>query len=124
MNITLWIVAGLLALIFLATGTLKLTQPKAKLAASGQGWTEDFSNGAVKGIGTLEVLGALGLILPALLDTATILVPLAATGLVLLMTGAAITHARRGEYPNIAANVILAGLALFIAIARFGPQAF
>ena len=124
MNITLWIVAALLALAFLATGSMKLTQPKAKLAASGQGWAEDFPAPTIKAIGALEVLAALGLILPAVLNTATVLVPLAATGVVVLMIGAAITHARRREYPTIGANVVLAALALFVAVTRFGSSSF
>lgn len=124
MNITLWIVTALLALLFLAAGTMKIAQPKAKLAASGQGWAEDFSDGTVKGIGGLEVLAALGLVLPALLNIATVLIPLAATGLFLLMAGAAITHARRGEKTNVTVNAILGILAAGIAIARFGPYGF
>jgi uncharacterized membrane protein YphA (DoxX/SURF4 family) len=124
MNITLWIVTAVLALLFLAAGTMKIAQPKAKLAASGQGWAEDFSDGTVKGIGGLEVLAAVGLVLPALLNIATVLVPLAAAGLAVLMAGAAITHARRGEKPNVIVNVILGILAAGIAIARFGPYGF
>lgn len=124
MNITLWIVTAVLALLFLAAGTMKIAQPKAKLAASGQGWAEDFSDGTVKGIGGLEVLAALGLVLPALLNIATVLVPLAAAGLFVLMAGAAITHARRGEKPNVIINAILGILAAGIAIARFGPYGF
>ena len=124
MNITLWIVTAVLALLFLAAGTMKIAQPKAKLAASGQGWAEDFSDGTVKGIGGLEVLAALGLVLPALLNIATVLVPLAATGIFVLMAGAAITHARRGEKPNVIINAILGILAAGIAIARFGPYGF
>ena len=124
MNIALWVVAALLALVFLAAGAMKLTQTKAKLVKSGQRWADDFSDGAVKGIGALEVLGAAGLLLPALVDTATVLVPLAASGLVLLMIGAAVTHARRGEYPNIAVNAVLGGLALLIAIERFDAYSF
>ena len=124
MNITLWIVTALLSLLFLAAGSMKITQPKAKLAAAGQGWAEDFSDGTVKGIGGLEVLAALGLVLPALLNIATVLVPLAATGIFVLMAGAAITHARRGEKPNVIINAILGILAAGIAIARFGPYGF
>lgn len=55
--------------------------------ASGLGWAADFSPGTVKLIGQLEVLAAIGLIVPALLGVAPVLVPLAATGLVLLMVG-------------------------------------
>src|SRR6266508_7024139 len=50
--------AGLLAVAVLASGAMKLTWPKEKLAALGMGWVEDFSAGAVKAIGTLEVLAA------------------------------------------------------------------
>jgi uncharacterized membrane protein YphA (DoxX/SURF4 family) len=96
-NIVLWVVAGLLAVAFLASGAMKLAQPKEKLAAFGVGWVEDFGAGAVKAIGTLEVLAAVGLILPAALGIAPVLVPLAAVGLVVLMAGAIITYLRRHE---------------------------
>ena len=103
---------------------MKLTKPRPALADSGLAWVEDFSDDAVKGIGALEVLAALGLILPALLDIAPDLVPLAAAGVVLLMGGAAITHVRREEYPLVAVNVVVGGLALVIAVLRFGSQGF
>jgi DoxX-like family len=81
-------------------GVMKLTQLKEKLAACGMAWTEDFSPGAVKAIGSLEVLAAIGLILPAVLNIVPVMVPVAALGLILLMIGAAITHARRREPPG------------------------
>lgn len=124
MNITLWIIAGVLAAAFLAAGAMKLVQPKEKLAASGMGWTDDFGPVMVKTIGSLEVLAAIGLILPAVLGIVPALVPLAALGLVGLMAGAAITHARRKETPMMAINVVLLALALVVAWGRFGPYAF
>jgi uncharacterized membrane protein YphA (DoxX/SURF4 family) len=124
MNVVLWIVAGLLALTFLASGLMKLAQPKEKLAASGLAWTEDFSSGAVKGIGALEALAAIGLILPAALNIAPVLTPLAAAGLVVVMIGAAITHARRKEYQGIVINAVLLVLAAVVAWGRFGPYSF
>ncbi len=124
MNVALWIVAALLAIAFAAAGAMKTSQPKAKLKESGQGWVDDFSASMVKAIGALEVTAAVGLILPPLLGIAPWLAPLAATGLVLMMVGAAITHFRRGELPNIAVNVVLGALALFVAWGRFGPSAF
>jgi uncharacterized membrane protein YphA (DoxX/SURF4 family) len=123
-NVVLWIIAGLLAAAFAAAGLMKLTQPKEKLAASGMGWTDQFSPGAVKAIGALEVAAAIGLILPAVLDIVPILVPLAALGLVLMMIGAAITHARRKETPMIGVNVVLLVLAAVVVWGRFGPYAF
>jgi uncharacterized membrane protein YphA (DoxX/SURF4 family) len=123
MDVVLWIIAGLLALAFLGAGLTKLVQPKEKLAAT-MGWVDDFSPGTVKLIGALEVLAAIGLILPAALDVVPVLVPLAAVGLVALMLGAAVTHARRKETPMIAINVVLLVLAVVVAWGRFGPYAF
>lgn len=122
MTIALWVVAGLLAVTFLAAGLMKIAQPRPKLVAAGMGYAEDFSAGAMKGIGALEVLGAIGLILPAVLDTATILVPLAATGLFLVMVGAVVVHIRRTE--SFAAPLVLAVLALFVAVLRFSTYPF
>ncbi|MGI5271540.1 DoxX family protein [Nonomuraea sp. CA-218870] len=124
MDLALWIVAGLLAAVFGVAGLMKLTQRKETLAASGLAWTEDFSAATVKAIGGLEVLAAFGLILPATFGIAPVLVPLAAAGLVLVMIGAAVTHARRDEYPAIAVNAVLLLLAAFVAWGRFGPHAF
>ncbi|MBO0769879.1 MAG: DoxX family protein [Actinobacteria bacterium] len=124
MNIALWIIAGLLSVAFLASGVTKLTQSRQKLAASGQGWAEDFSAGTVKGIGVLEVLAAVGLTVPAALDVAPVLVPLAAVGLVLLMAGAFITHTRRHEAQGMVVSLALLALAAIIVWGRFGPQPF
>lgn len=124
MNVFLWIVSGVLAAAFGAAGVLKLSQPKEELAASGLGWTEDFSATAVRLIGASEALAAVGLILPAAVGTAQVLVPVAAVGLVLLMIGAAITHARREEPQMIAFNAVLLVLAAVIVWARFGPYSF
>jgi uncharacterized membrane protein YphA (DoxX/SURF4 family) len=124
MNITLWIIAGLLAAVFLASGAMKLAQPKEKLVASGMGALEDFSAGAVKAIGALEILAAVGLILPAALGIAPILVPLAAVGLVLLMVGAIIMQLRRHEAQAIMVNLVVIALAVLVAWGRFGPQSF
>ena len=124
MNIVLWIIAGLLAFAFLAAGAMKLLQPRAELAASGTGFAADFSNGAVKGIGALEVLAALGLILPAAFGVATVLTPLAAACLFVVMLGAVIVHLRRGESKAIGAPSVLGVLALLVAVLRFGPHRF
>jgi hypothetical protein len=125
MNTVVWIAQGLLAVAMLGAGAMKLTQSKQQLMASGQmDWTEDFPEPQIKGIGTLEVLAALGLILPALLDIAPALVGVAAVGVALLMLGAAATHIRRKEPQMVVVNLVIAAIALFIAIERFGPHAF
>lgn len=124
MNLALWIVATVLAASFAGSGLLKLFVPKDKLVKFGQGWAQDFSQNNIRLIGFIEVLGAAGLILPAVTHIAPILVPLAAIGLVLVMVGAAIVHARRHEAMNIAVNVVLLALAAFVAWGRFVPYPF
>jgi DoxX-like family len=69
------------------------------------------------------VLAAIGLILPGALKIVPVLVPLAATGLVLMMVGAAITHARRKEAQLIPINAVVLVLAVVVAWGRFGPYA-
>jgi uncharacterized membrane protein YphA (DoxX/SURF4 family) len=118
MNIALWIVQVITGLLFVMAGGTKVMQPKEKLATS-MGWVEDFSQTTVRVIGTLEILGGLGLIVPAATGILPWLTPLAATGLVLTMIGAALTHARRGEYPMIGVNLVLLALALFVAYGRW-----
>ena len=118
MGIALWVVQVLLALAFLGAGATKLSQPKEKLLKN-MAWVEDFSQRTVRLIGTLEVLGAIGIVLPALTGILPWLTPLAALGLVLLMIGAALTHLRRTEYGYIAMNVVLLVLAAFVVWGRF-----
>lgn len=124
MNIALWIVAGLMAATFLASGVQKMVQSRKKLIDGGYGWAEDLSDGSVRAIGLLEALGAIGLVLPALLDIAPVLVPVAATGLVLLMGGAIVTHLRRKEANTIAVPLTLLVLVAFVAVGRFGLEPF
>lgn len=120
MNTTLWVLQAILALAFMMAGGMKLLRSKEQLATS-MGWVEDFSPTAIRGIGMLEMLGALGLVLPGLTGILPILTPVAAVGLVALMIGAAITHARRGgEGTMIVMNVMLAAMAAVVAWGRFG----
>lgn len=125
MNLTLWIAAGLLAAVFLLAGSTKAFIPREKLAqAPGGGWVLDFSAGFVKALGAVEILGAAGLILPALLDIAPVLVPLAALGLGVIMIGAAIVEFRRQEPRHALVNLIYLSLTAFVAWGRFGPEPF
>jgi uncharacterized membrane protein YphA (DoxX/SURF4 family) len=113
MNTAVLIVAALLTVAFVLAGGMKVAKPKPALVDSGMGWANDFSDIAVKGIGAVEVLCAVGLWVPGLSGYA-------AAGLVLTMIGAAITHARRGEMPNIGVNVVLGALAAFVAWQKLG----
>jgi len=125
MNLALWIAAGVLAAVLLVAAVNKLVIPREKLASlPGGGWVEDFSPGALKGVSTLEILGAVGLIMPAVLGIAPVLVPLAATGAALLFTGAVIMRLRRGERVTILVDLVYLALAVFVAWGRFGPEPF
>ncbi len=124
MNLALWVAAIVLAAAFAGSGLMKQFVPKDKLVTSGQGWAQDFSPTSIRLIGLVEVLGAAGLILPAVTHIAPILVPLAAIGLALVMVGAAIVHARRNEPTNVIVNIVLLALAAFVAWGRLGLYTF
>ena len=85
MNYVLWIVQGLLALIFLFTGGTKLILPIEVLTEQ-----TPLPGLFVRLLGVAEVLGAIGLILPGLLRIWPVLTPLAASGLVIIVTGATV----------------------------------
>jgi hypothetical protein len=123
MNVVLWILQIILAFVFLMAGAMKLAKPKTELGEQ-LAWVEDFSENTIRSIGALEVLGAIGLILPAITGVAPVLVPLAATGLVINMILAAGVHFRRSEMPNVAVAVILLVPSLLVAWGRFGDYAF
>jgi hypothetical protein len=126
MNTTLWIVAGLLAAIYLGSGVGKMLVPRERMLrlTHAAGWMLDFSPGVIKAIAAAEILGAIGLIVPALLDIAPVLVPLAATGLALIMAGAVLTRLRRHEPRLALLDFAYLALAGFVAWGRFGPASF
>lgn len=123
MLVAYWIVAGVLALGNLFFGGSKLVQSKKKFVASGMGWAEAFPAWGVKLIGLLEVLGAVGLILPPLTGIAPMLAPWAAIGLVLVQAGAAITHLSRREAKMLSVNTPLMLLAVVAAWLGFAVWA-
>ncbi len=120
MKYALWIVQVLLALAFLAAGSMKILTPYESLLES-LPWVEVFSAipWVITIIGIIEVLGAIGLILPALTRILPLLTPLAGAGLALTMVGAAILHASRGEWGNIVPNTVLLLLASFVVYGRY-----
>ena len=118
MNIAIWGAQVLLALAFLVSGGTKVMPSVVATQLMRKG----LSEAQVKTIGGLEILGAIGLILPAALNVIPVLTPAAAVGLVLLMIGAIAFHVRLGESDGrLAVNVVLLLLALVVAGARFGP---
>ena len=117
MNIALWIAQILLALVFGGAGITKVMQPIEKLATNME-WVKDVAPWIVRLIGILEILGAIGLILPAVTGIWPWLTPVAAAGLVLTMVGAMITNWRRGEFSKIGVNIVLLALAAFVVFGR------
>lgn len=117
-SVVAWILQIVLALAFLGAGVTKLVRPKPALVGAGMAWVDDFSDSTVKTIGALEVLGAVGLVLPAVTGVATWLVPVAAIGLVLTMAGAVVVHVRRKE--TFLPPLVLGVLALVLVVVRLG----
>src|SRR5690242_804177 len=111
MNIFLWVLQIVLGAAFIMAGIMKTTQPKEKLAGN-MTWVNRRTAGTVKFIGAMELLGGLGLILPWATGIATILTPLAAVGLGLVMVLAIGDHVRAKEYNVIGFNVILGAIAV------------
>jgi len=119
MNVFVWIIQAVLTFMFVMVGAMKLMMPKEKMQDK-MGYVEDFTQGQINGIGVLEVLGAMGLILPMAFNILPILTPLAAIGLALTMVGAFLTHLRRGEIvPMGIMNIMLFVMAIFVATYRF-----
>ncbi len=119
MNTFLWIIQGMLAAVFMMTGIMKLVQKKEAMADK-MGFVEDYSQKQVTGIGVLELMGAMGVILPWATGILPWLTPLAAVGLAMTMVGAFLTHLRRKELiPMGIMNIILFSMAALVAIGRF-----
>jgi uncharacterized membrane protein YphA (DoxX/SURF4 family) len=117
MNVILWVIQILLALVFLVSGITNAIRPSEKLRAG----LPEFHPGVIRLVAVAEIVGALGLILPGVTGIAPALTPVAATGLAIIMVGAVTTHARRREGKAVAINVVLLVLAVVVAVARFGP---
>lgn len=119
MNVALWIITVVLAVLTFIPGIVKITQPRDALTEK-MTWANDFTERQIKAIGVLEVLAAIGLIAPAIVGFALFLVPAAAVGIILIQLGAIWTHVKRGEAGFIAINIILILLSAFVAWGRFG----
>jgi len=113
-DVAYWVLAGLLALTFLWAGGVKVAMPADRLGAMWP-WTLDLPRPLVRLIGTLEVLGALGLILPRVTGIAEGLSVAAAIGLVITPLGGLVLHVRRGEASQVVPNIVLAALAAITA---------
>ena len=118
MNTVLWIIQGLLAVIFLMAGAMKLLKPVDELSKKLGGWVNNFSISTIRGIGLAEILGAFGLILPMLLKIFPILTPVAAVGLAFTMIGAMRLHIERKETKDVIYNSVLLLLTISVIVGR------
>lgn len=106
MVVAYWVLAGLLALFFLYAGGTKVVRSADQLRPM-MGWIDTVPLALVRTIGVLEVLGALGLVLPPLTGVAPWLAIAAAIGLLVVQIGGIIVHLRRGEAKLIGLNIAL-----------------
>ena len=119
MSIAVWIVSGILAAAYLFSGSNKLFRARDALKPI-MPFVEDLTPWQVKVIGALELLGAIGLIVPVLTGIAPVLTPVAAVCLALLQIGAFALHVKRGEAKvATVVNGLLFAAAVFVAVTRF-----
>jgi uncharacterized membrane protein YphA (DoxX/SURF4 family) len=114
MNIALWIIQGLLGLLFLFAGGMKLVLPIAEM-------TKDIALPGMflRFIGVAEVLGGLGLVLPGLTGIRPQLTPLAAAGLVIIMIGATVISFATSGFATALIPLIVGLLLVFVAYGRW-----
>jgi hypothetical protein len=118
MNTALWIVQGFLALLFAYSAVVKGTWDRDRLVNSGQTGVQGLPMPLIRFIALAEICGALGLVLPWATGVAPSLTSAAAIGLGVIMILAAVVHARLGEPRNVAKNIVLLALCVFVAVAR------
>ncbi|MEB8338897.1 DoxX family protein [Streptomyces endophyticus] len=116
MSVAYWIVAGPLALFYVYAGGLKVVRSRERLRPM-MSWVDSTPMRAVRAIGAVELLGALGLVLPPLTGIAPWLALVAAVGFVVLQIGATRLHLRRGERQVVLNGVLLGAGAVAVGLA-------
>lgn len=121
MDTVLWTLASVLSIGFVIGGSTQILLPKERFRALGASahWVDDFGPRHITAIGTIKIIGAVGLVLPAVVGVAPVLVPLAACGLMLVMTGAGTTRFRRNEWGYLVGDLVFLALCAFLAWGRF-----
>jgi putative oxidoreductase len=118
LHIALWVVQVLLGLMFLMAGGMKLMTSQADLVAQGMAWAGRLPSAMIPFIGISELLGGIGLILPSAIKVMPKVTSFAAIGLIVVMVLGAIEHSMNGEITAVPVNVVLAGMAGFVAWGR------
>lgn len=120
LHIGLWVAQVVLGVAFAMAGAMKLIMPIEVLLAKGMGFVKEYSVGAVRFIGIVEILGALGLILPSALRIKPNLTPLAAIGIAIVMVLATQYHISHSE-PTIP-TIVMFAISVFIAWGRYKAE--
>jgi hypothetical protein len=115
-NTTLWIIQGVLAILFLLAGGSKLVMSAEQMQAPGP---IQFPVAFIRFIGVCELLGAIGMVAPGLTGIKPALTPLAAAGLIVIMIGATVTNLVDGPAPFAAFTVVLGLLAATVLWGRW-----
>jgi len=119
MNIALWIVQALLAAFYGMAGSMKTFQPDKVRANPQMTWAHNQGDAYIRFVGTSELLGALGMILPLATGILPWLTPLAAVGLsVIQLLAIFMVHLPKKEYQVIPVNVVVLALSIFVTIGR------
>ncbi|MBC9934906.1 DoxX family protein [Chitinophaga qingshengii] len=119
MNTLLWIAQGLLAAVFGYSGMMKSTQKRDKLVQIGQTGVASLSYPVIRLIGIMEILGAIGVIVPVAIGILPLLTSFSALGFTLIMMMAAPIHYKRGEYASMALNIFLLLVSLGVMVLRY-----
>ena len=121
----LWVIAWGLAAIALGTGLLKLTTTRERMVDAGLGWAGELSQSTLRLLGVVEVVAALGVVLPPLLGVLPVLAPVCAVVLAVVAGLETALHVCRRELlPDALRSLAVVVLAVVLAAYRFGPQAF
>jgi uncharacterized membrane protein len=118
MNTVLWIVQGLLAIMFIMAGIMKATMSKEKLLPK-LPWVKDFSKHIVKTVGVFELLGGIGIVFPMLFGIYPFLTIIAAGGLGITMILAMVYHYSKKEMKEMVINFVFLLLCLFVVYGRY-----
>lgn len=118
LHVALWVAQIALAAMFIMAGSMKLTTPIAELEQA-MSAPRVLGGGMIRFIGTAELFGAVGVVLPALTRIKPTLTPIAASALALVMALAAVYHLTQGELGAVPVNIALGAVAAFVAWGRF-----
>jgi hypothetical protein len=119
MNVLLYIIEGILILLFLLAGVFKLIQPREKIISSGGSWAEDVSPTNIKIVGIMEVLLGSVLLVTLLTTIPSIIATITSVGMGMIMLAAAGLHIKRKEYPFVIFTLVLVLMAFFVAVRSY-----